>query len=223
MSYILEALKRKEDAQKPMDMPDIKTLYRVDSSEVTTHKSSIWAYVPWALMMFLSSALVLVGYQWATLPKRVTPPQIIVAQPTERDEVLAQEREAPKSITQPSIASESSMIIEPGVENAVSKQGIQKTPAEKQEQAIKPRFVPQLPHLADLPTEIQNALGRIEVKGHFYSTEPLHSAILVNEGYFYVGEEIRSGLILTEVTPKGAHFRYGAHDFQIAVIQNWLY
>ncbi len=225
MSYILEALTRKEESSKPLDIPDIKAIYTGQQREIERDNKSLWSYAVWALMFLLTTALLVVGYQWVSLSKKSALAVVAAKVPEEQALSLVEK----KNIVNVSGKNEKEQVVAPAslfkqkegelaglseASNRFHSDSAQSKPSE---------FNPEPPHLFNLPKDIQDALGQIEIKGHFYSTDPLRSAILAKEGYFYVGEEIKAGLILTEVTPMGAYFRYGSHEFQIAVLQNWLY
>lgn len=67
----------------------------------------------------------------------------------------------------------------------------------------------------ELPEALRKSLKDLKIVAHVYSDDPSFRLISIGEGLRREGETVRPGLLLEEILPDGAVFRYGRHRFRI--------
>lgn len=74
-----------------------------------------------------------------------------------------------------------------------------------------------VPQYRELPLDIQADVSNIAFSVHLYSPDPQRRMVKIDGRVRREGSEITPGLILDEVTPRGAIFTYKDHQFRVLV------
>jgi general secretion pathway protein B len=67
----------------------------------------------------------------------------------------------------------------------------------------------------ELPEDLRKSLQDLKIVAHVYSDDPSFRLLSIGEGLRREGETVRPGLLLEEILPDGAVFRYGRYRFPI--------
>lgn len=73
----------------------------------------------------------------------------------------------------------------------------------------------------ELDDSIKQQLPAIIVSAHVYSSNPQQRSIVINNNFLEEGEYIIDGLVLHEITPKGAILDYNGILFSSDVVSGW--
>lgn len=75
-----------------------------------------------------------------------------------------------------------------------------------------------IPLLSELPFEVREKLGQLQINVHSYSENPAERLVFINMKSFKVGERIgENGPILKEITPEGVIIDYGEGQTRVQV------
>lgn len=74
-----------------------------------------------------------------------------------------------------------------------------------------------IPHVRELPLEMQQQVSHIQFSVHLYSPTPERRMVKIDGRVRREGSEVSSGVTLTEITPGGAIFSYRDQKFRIPV------
>jgi len=75
-----------------------------------------------------------------------------------------------------------------------------------------------IPLLSQLPFEVREKLGKLQINVHSYSEKPDERLIFINMKSFKVGDRIgENGPVLKEITPDGAVIDYGDGQVRLQV------
>lgn len=77
--------------------------------------------------------------------------------------------------------------------------------------------------ISDLPDSIRRQLPSISFGGHIYSSTVERRSVMINGKKRREGENIGSGLVLSEITPRGAVFEFKGYRFRLNALQDWSY
>jgi general secretion pathway protein B len=77
--------------------------------------------------------------------------------------------------------------------------------------------------ISDLPDNIRRQMPSISFGGHIYSSSVERRSVMINGKKRREGENIGSGLVLSEITPRGAVFEYKGYRFRLNALQDWSY
>lgn len=68
----------------------------------------------------------------------------------------------------------------------------------------------ELPLVQDLPAQVRERIGRLEVNAHVYAEDPAERFVFINGKACRVGDRIGTGgVVLERITPDGAVIDYG--------------
>lgn len=71
-----------------------------------------------------------------------------------------------------------------------------------------PAAVP--PLLRDLPDDVRERIGRLEISAHVYAPNPAERFVFLNGKVCRVGDRIGNEAVLVRITPEGIVIDYGA-------------
>jgi len=75
-----------------------------------------------------------------------------------------------------------------------------------------------IPLLSELPYEVREKLGKLQINVHSYSEKPKERLIFINMKSLKVGDPIgENGPVLKEITPEGAVIDYGDGQARLKV------
>ncbi|MGD8567638.1 MAG: general secretion pathway protein GspB [Gammaproteobacteria bacterium] len=77
--------------------------------------------------------------------------------------------------------------------------------------------------ISDLPDSIRRQLPSISFGGHIYSSSVERRSVMINGKKRREGENLGAGLVLSEITPRGAVFEYKGYRFRLNALQDWSY
>jgi len=81
-----------------------------------------------------------------------------------------------------------------------------------------PKKPPSIPLISELPFDVREKLGRLQINVHSYSENPDKRLVFINMQHLKVGDRIgENGPILKEITPKGVIIDYGEGQARIPV------
>jgi hypothetical protein len=93
------------------------------------------------------------------------------------------------------------------------------SPADERRQ-VDSRKAPLAPLLSELPYELREKLGKLQINVHSYSENPTECLVFINMRRFKVGDRIgENGPILKEITPDGIIIDYGGGMARLKVWQ----
>jgi general secretion pathway protein B len=82
----------------------------------------------------------------------------------------------------------------------------------------KPEKSPSIPLISELPFDVREKLGRLQINVHSYSENPAERLVFINMQNLKVGDRIgENGPILKEITPKGVIIDYGDGQARVLV------
>jgi hypothetical protein len=77
---------------------------------------------------------------------------------------------------------------------------------------------PSIPLLSELPFEVRQKLGSLQINVHSYSKNPAERLVFINMKNFKVGDRIgENGPVLKEITPEGVIIDYGEGQTRVQV------
>jgi hypothetical protein len=72
--------------------------------------------------------------------------------------------------------------------------------------------------LSELPFEVRQKLGNLQINVHSYSKKPAECLVFINMQNFKVGDRIgENGPVLKEITPEGVIIDYGEGQTRVQV------
>lgn len=75
-----------------------------------------------------------------------------------------------------------------------------------------------IPLISELPYEIKEKLGKLQINVHSYSRDPAERLVFINMHRYKVGDKIgEGGPLLKEITPKGVIIDYGEGEARLQV------
>jgi hypothetical protein len=81
-----------------------------------------------------------------------------------------------------------------------------------------PKNPPSIPLISELPFDMREKLGRLQINVHSYSENPDERLVFINMQHLKVGDRIgENGPILKEITPKGVIIDYGEGQARVPV------
>ncbi len=90
-------------------------------------------------------------------------------------------------------------------------------PADKKTQMDGTKRV-SIPLISELPPEVREKLGKLQINVHSYSEKPAECLVFINMRRFKVGDRIgKTGPILKEITPEGVIIDYGEGQTRLPV------
>jgi len=91
------------------------------------------------------------------------------------------------------------------------------SPAAKEE--VDRKRIEAIPLFGELPYEIKEKLGKLQINVHSYSKDPAERLVFINMHRYKVGDKIgEGGPLLKEITPNGVIIDYGEG---VARLQVW--
>jgi len=78
-----------------------------------------------------------------------------------------------------------------------------------------------VPNINALDFSVSSRLPDITFAGHVYADQPAARMVMINNRMYHEGARITGDLILEEITPTGAVFRFRGQRFQMNVMQTW--
>ncbi len=73
----------------------------------------------------------------------------------------------------------------------------------------------------ELPAAIRQQLPTLTISAHVYSSNPAQRSMVINNQFLEQGDHVIDGLILDEITPYGAIFRYHGVRFRNTTVSGW--
>ena len=72
--------------------------------------------------------------------------------------------------------------------------------------------------ISELPSEIKEKLGKLQINVHSYSRDPAECLVFINMRRYKVGDKIgEGGPLLKEITPNGVIIDYGEGEVLLQV------
>jgi general secretion pathway protein B len=230
MSYILDALKKSEQARKQGEVPDLNSF--PDQPRPSRATSTILLYL---LSGFLLCTTLAVGL-WAVFSRPVVPAPLATA-----ETVIA----APAGITPPPpVAAEATpaatagpgptsiQALSPPPEPGPAEDPIPAPATSPAEVAPRPETTADYPadaepqptadparltNFADLPTAVRDALPELTIGAHYYAKNPSTRMVSINGRIVRQGQRLEGGLILEEITREGVIFSFEGRRFILEV------
>ncbi len=78
-----------------------------------------------------------------------------------------------------------------------------------------------VPNISALDFSVSSQLPDIAFAGHVYADQPAARMVMINNHMYHEGARITGNLILEEITPTGAVFRFHGRKFRMNVMQTW--
>ena len=92
------------------------------------------------------------------------------------------------------------------------------SPSPKTGKPISRARIQDLPLLSELPSEIRERVGSLEINVHSYSANPAERLVFINMHRYREGERIgENGPLLREITPEGVIIDYGGGEARVKV------
>lgn len=73
----------------------------------------------------------------------------------------------------------------------------------------------------DLPESVQQELPTLTISAHVYSENPQQRSMVINNQFLEEGDYVNDGLVLHEITPDGAIFKYNNILFHNGTVSGW--
>jgi hypothetical protein len=89
-------------------------------------------------------------------------------------------------------------------------------PAAKEE--VNRKRIEAIPLISQLPGEIKEKLGKLQINVHSYSKDPAERLVFINMNSYKVGDKIgEGGPLLKEITPDGVIIDYGEGEARLQI------
>lgn len=134
------------------------------------------------------------------------------AQPTSADQPQTPSAGADTQKTFPTNTNENSFLSAPAVNPvpAPLPYGPQEAPSQPQTE--------ELPLLSELPLDVREKIGKVQINVHSYAEDPVNRLIFINMKRLKAGDRItEDGPVLKEITPEGAIIDYGEGQVRVKV------
>lgn len=207
MSYILEALKKSEQARGRGSAPGIQTVHSSGLNYQAPGRS-LW---PWiliaAVLLNLAVLLYFVFSKHSTAPQTKAEPvmqQAAIALPTRP---ALQQEISPAPQIRPA---------EPSAENTY-------TPTTRPAQISQPSAAEifQAVDINELPADIRSHIPAMEFSAHVFSSNPQQRSVVINGRFMEEGEKLNDDFILKEITSTGVIMDFQGTLFRTTVITGW--
>jgi hypothetical protein len=121
-----------------------------------------------------------------------------------------------KASMEPAASDQGKAVEEPAETVAVSPAKPPPAPAAKEE--VDRKRIAAIPLIGELPYEIKEKLGKLQINVHSYSKDPAERLVFINMHRYKVGDKIgESGPLLKEITPDGVIIDYGEGEARLQV------
>ncbi len=101
---------------------------------------------------------------------------------------------------------------------AVTVSPVKPPPAPAAKEEVDRKRIEAIPLIGELPYEIKEKLGKLQINVHSYSKDPAERLVFINMHRYKVGDKIgESGPLLKEITPKGVIIDYGEGEARLQV------
>jgi general secretion pathway protein B len=209
MSYILDALKKAEQGRKQGRAP---ALFAVQSAELPVVSKPLWPWIA-AIALILNGAGLFYWLQkrdaeHGTAQSVISPVDLPQQKQLPAAAIVVASEAMPKPVLPPVEAAPTAVI------------GAMGTSAKKTENGKATKSMPTeetlavtLP-LAQLPSEIQQAIPKLAVGMHMYSDRPSNRLVSINNRPLHEGDELSAGLKLVEIRSDGVVFSYKGYRFR---------
>lgn len=207
MSYILDALRKSEEARKRGTVPDVLTVQ--EAIPQAPAGISRRAYVIAGMLVFAAG----IGIWFGFLRAGGRPPavQSRAAQPQPPSAAWRDNpSEGPATVTPRN--GEKDIDVSAGT-------GIEDRPAEKTKNEALPSDAKRLYRLSELPEGVRKALPDFSIAAFLYSEDPFSRMVRINGRMLREGEDLSPGLRLEEITPDGVIMRHQDYRFSVNVRQ----
>ncbi len=75
----------------------------------------------------------------------------------------------------------------------------------------------------ELPLSVRRNVPPIAFSGHVYSSIPTSRSVMLNDTKMREGQAVTTQLILKEITPNGAIFKFNGYLFSLVALQDWKF
>jgi len=204
MSYILEALKKSEQARGHGSAPGIQTVHSAGLNYQPPGRS-IW---PWILIVaILLNLAVLLYFVFAKNQPSPLPASLADQQP------VATVASVP-SVPVPAQAAPATVPTAPPVQEAprVIKHTYNRPSKAEIEDAV---------DISELPEDVRHQIPEMSFTAHVFSSNPQQRSVVINGRFMEEGESLSDDFILKEITSNGVIMDFHGHLFRTTVISGW--
>lgn len=101
---------------------------------------------------------------------------------------------------------------------AVAVSPVKPSPAPAAKEGVDRKRIEAIPLIGELPYEIKEKLGKLQINVHSYSKDPAERLVFINMHRYKVGDKIgEGGPLLKEITPEGVIIDYGEGEVRLQV------
>lgn len=199
MSYILDALKKSEQARGHGAAPGIQTVHS-SGLNYQAPRRSLW---PWVLIAAVMLNLVVLLY--FVFNKHTTAPAAKAAETTQQDKILW-EPATPRQTTSPAAPVFARPELEPVPDETFAHSAAE---------------VFQAVDIKQLPDDIRRHIPAMEFSGHVFSSNPKQRSVVINGRFMEEGASLSDDFVLKEITSTGVIMEFQGTLFRNNVISGW--
>jgi general secretion pathway protein B len=201
MSYILEALKKSEQARGHGAAPGIQTVHS-SGLNYQTPARSIW---PWLLIAaVLLNLIVLLYFVFNKNPVAPQPEPVASEQPAAV--VAAPPQTAPQAVP---------------VNAPVAQETVPAPEPEHVEHKPTAAEIFEAVDISELPEDIRHQIPEMTFSAHVFSSNPQQRSVVINGHFMEESESLDDGFVLKQITSTGVIMDFHGHLFRTSVISGW--